>query len=144
LTFETVRAPGPVESAGRFDPEVARRRVLAAEPFHLGQIVRYAMLPLDQRWAYHTDVRPVWNEPRPQFAEQVRGGNRFIVTRMAARRPDEGPPVISTSVLANHHLLDPNAHATRFASTRRRGGIADYSRRRGVRAPTSREPRVPG
>jgi hypothetical protein len=93
------------------------------------------MLPLDQRWAYHTNVRPVWNEPRPEFAEQARNSNLFVVTRMASRRPDEGWPVITTRALANHHLLDPNAHAfpvRLYATDGRHRGLFEGAR--GVRA----------
>jgi Type ISP C-terminal specificity domain len=113
LSFTTVKASrdGPVEDAARFDSRVARTRIVAREPFNPAQIVRYAMHPMDLRWAYHTNVRPVWNEPRPEFAAQVRDRNLFIVSRMAGRRPDEGLPVVATRALANHHLLDPNAHA---------------------------------
>jgi hypothetical protein len=69
LSFDTVRAggSGPVDVAGRFDPVAARRRIVAQEPFTATRIVRYAMLPLDQRWAYHTNVRPIWNAPRPEL-----------------------------------------------------------------------------
>lgn len=113
LSFDTVRASGagPVGEAGRFAPEKARAHIMAREPFDSVRVRRYAMLPLDQRWAYHTNIRPIWNEPRPELAAQVRDGNLFIVSRMAGRRPDEGLPVVPTRALANHHLLDPNAHA---------------------------------
>jgi hypothetical protein len=113
LSFGTVHTSlsGPVQSAGRFDPEAARRRILAAEPFDRGRIVRYAMFPLDHRWAYHTNVRPIWNEPRPELASQVRSGGLFIVSRMMAERPREGVPVIVSRALADYHLLRPNIQA---------------------------------
>jgi hypothetical protein len=66
LSFETVRASGsgPVKEAGRFVPAKARDRIVQREPFDPACLRRYAMMPLDQRWAYHTNVRPIWNEPR--------------------------------------------------------------------------------
>jgi hypothetical protein len=113
LSFSSVKAAGagPIEPAGRFDPKAARSRLLAEEPFDETRIRRYAMYPLDQRWCYYTEVRPTWNEPRPALAAQTRDHNVLIVSRMAARRPDEGLPMTATTALANHHLVDPNAHA---------------------------------
>ncbi|WP_414472784.1 type ISP restriction/modification enzyme [Microvirga sp. M2] len=121
LSFETVKASGdgPVEDAARFDARSARTKIIAREPYSVSRVVRYAMYPMDLRWAYHTNIRPIWNEPRPEFSGQVRDRNLFVVSRMAGRRPDEGLPVIATRALANHHLLDPNAHAipTRLFTT---------------------------
>ncbi len=113
VTFKTLQAEkiGPVGEAGRYDPERARRNILARDPFNANRIVRYALLPLDNRYAYHTNVRPVWNEPRPEFADQVRDSNLFIVSRMMAERPLEGLPIIPTRVLADYHLLRPNVQA---------------------------------
>lgn len=130
LSFETVRASrsGPVQNAGRFNSEAARRRILAAEPFDRGRLVRYSMFPLDQRWVYHTNVRPVWNEPRPEFASQVRGRNLFIISRMMAERPREGVPVIVSRALADYHLLRPNVQAMPsrlFDNAGRQGELLD-------------------
>ena len=61
-------------------------------------------------WAFHTDVRPIWNEPRPEVAAQQAAGNTFIVTRLQSRKPDEGIPVFATKDLPGYHSLDPNAH----------------------------------
>ena len=113
LSFETVRTAnvGPVGEAGRFDAEVARKKILAREPFDPARIVRYAILPLDTRFAYHTNVRPIWNEPRPEFAAQAIEGNVFVVSRMMAERPQEGLPVLPTKILPDYHLLRPNIRA---------------------------------
>ena len=53
----------------------------------------------------------MWNEPRPEFANQVRDSNLFIVGRMMAERPLEGLPIIPTRVLADYYLLRPNVQA---------------------------------
>ncbi len=113
LSFETVRGEGvgPVEAAGRFNPEPARQRILSREAFDARRIVRYALFPLDNRYAYHTTVRPIWNEPRPDFATQVREDNLFIVSCMMAERPQEGIPIVATRTLADYHLLRPNIQA---------------------------------
>jgi hypothetical protein len=113
ISFATLRTMqmGPVEDAAAFTAETARTGALRTEVFNPDHVRRYAMYPLDQRWCYHTNVALLWNRSRPEFADQARPGNLFIVTRMAARRPDEGWPVVPTRALANHHLLDPNSHA---------------------------------
>jgi hypothetical protein len=76
--------------------------------------MRYALLPLDTRYAYYTAVRPVWNEPRPDFYSAARNGNRFLVSRMMAERPHEGLPVLPTTALPDYHLLRPNIRAFPF------------------------------
>jgi hypothetical protein len=113
VTFQTVQSEkvGPVATAGRFNPETARRNIVPRQPFCVTRIVRYALLPLDNRFAYHTNIRPIWNEPRPEFAGQVRDNNLFIVSRMMAERPLEGLPIIPVRVLADYHLLRPNVQA---------------------------------
>jgi hypothetical protein len=49
VTFKTLQAEkiGPIGEAGRYDPERARRNILARDPFNAKRIVRYALLPLD-------------------------------------------------------------------------------------------------
>jgi hypothetical protein len=102
---------GPVQPAARFDPRAAREALLAQEGFRPDAIRRFAFMPSDTRWCYHTSVRPVWNEPRPALVEHARPGNRFVTTRMAARRPGEDALVSVTSALPNYHLFDPNTRA---------------------------------
>ena len=113
LTFQTVQLEklGPVAAAGRFNPETARQNIVPREPYDPAKIVRYSLLPLDNRYAYHTTIRPIWNEPRPEFAGQMRDGNLFIVSRMMAERPLEGLPIIPAHVLVDYHLLRPNVQA---------------------------------
>ncbi len=69
------------------------------------------MLPFDVRWCWHSNVRPIWNEPRPELAEQAELGARFLISRTAARKIDEGPPISVASVLPKSYLLDPNCCA---------------------------------
>ena len=116
ITFETLKAEGigPVEDAGRFDPSTARVRLLTRETFDAERIKRYALLPLDTRYAYYTQTRPIWNEPRPDLASAARDGNLFLVSRMMAERPQEGIPVLPVSVLPDYHLLRPNIRAFPF------------------------------
>jgi type ISP restriction-modification system protein/N-6 DNA methylase len=115
-SFDTLKAEGigPVGEAGRFNPEGARARLLTRESFDQARLIRYASLPLDTRYAYYTGVRPIWNEPRPDFFAAAREGNRFLVSRMMAERPQEGMPVLPITALPDYHLLRPNIRAFPF------------------------------
>ncbi len=112
IPFADLRAEGvgPVEDMARFRAEAARDRLLREEPFSDHAIRQIALYPFEARWAYHTAVRPIWNEPRPELAARVFVGNGFVVTRFRSRRPDEGVPLVWTPLLAGYHLLDPNSH----------------------------------
>jgi len=103
--------PGLSEDAGRFQGQKARTKILRLSGFDETCIRRYALYPYDQRWCYHTNVRPLWNEPRPALTAQGWPGNNFFVTRMMAERPNEGPFIMMTGALPDYHLLRPNAVA---------------------------------
>lgn len=116
ISFDTLKEEGvgPVSDAGRFQPETARSRLLAREGFREDRVIRYSLLPLDTRYAYYTQVRPIWNEPRPEFFAASAEGNRFLVSRMMAERPQEGLPVLAVTALPDYHILRPNIRAFPF------------------------------
>jgi hypothetical protein len=101
---------GPVFDAARFNSEAAREQLIAAGGMAAGRFAPIALYPFDNRWCFHSNVRPLWNEPRPEVAAEQRKGNLFVVTRTQARKPDEGIPMIATRALPGYHLLDPNSH----------------------------------
>jgi hypothetical protein len=108
------RGIGPVLDAGRFDAARARNALIAAGGITAGRIARISLYPFDERWCFHSNIRPLWNEPRPELAAQQSAGNCFLVTRARARRPEEGFPCFATVALPGDHLLDPNAHPMPF------------------------------
>jgi hypothetical protein len=108
------REIGPILDAARFDAARARNAVIEAGGIAAGRIARISLYPFDERWCFHSNVRPLWNEPRPELAAQQLAGNCFLVTRTRARRPEEGFPCFFTSELPGYHLLDPNAHPLPF------------------------------
>ena len=116
IPFAEIRARriGPVLDAGRFDAARARRALIEAGGITAGRVARISLYPFDERWCFHSDVRPLWNEPRPELAAQQAAGNCFLVTRARARRPEEGFPCFATAALPGDHLLDPNAHPMPF------------------------------
>ncbi|MDR5729719.1 MAG: type ISP restriction/modification enzyme [Terriglobia bacterium] len=109
-TFAALRT-GLSKPAGAFDPPKARGKIQAATTFDKKKIVRYAILPLDNRWAYHSAVSPLWNRPRPELLAQQPKDESFLVIRRFAERPREGKPGYLTSALPDYHLLRPNVVA---------------------------------
>ncbi len=91
-----------VKDAARFDAKKAREKALAAETYDAARIVRYLTRPYDIRYAYYTDVRPVWNEPRPQLWTQHSINNHFLVTRPTGVANPEGAPVLFTRCLGDN------------------------------------------
>ncbi|MGH7119301.1 MAG: type ISP restriction/modification enzyme, partial [Acetobacteraceae bacterium] len=112
VSFEDLKAEGvgPVHDMARFKARGARARLLRAETFSENRLRRVTLCPFETRWAYHTNVRPIWNEPRPGLVARLFPGNAFLATRLRARRPGEGLPMFWTPLLPGDHLLDPNCH----------------------------------
>lgn len=110
LSWETVSAEGsgPTRDAGRYNAKAVRQDALSTEAYSEGAVCPYAMFPFDTRWAYHTNFRPIWNEPRPALVQHLRNGNRYFITRMAAERPTEHAPAFISPALPDYHLLRPN------------------------------------
>lgn len=113
ITFEDLAAQGvgPVVDGGRFKASEVRQKFLSSERFREENIVKYALYPFDTRWAYHSNTRPLWNEPRPALFQSYGGGNSYFVTRAFSERPDENIVTLITSALPDYHLLRPNAVA---------------------------------
>ncbi|HUX67472.1 MAG TPA: type ISP restriction/modification enzyme [Terriglobales bacterium] len=99
------------EKQAGFEPRSAREKATKAEPYEAARLLRYAVRPFDTRWCYYTAVPPIWNRARPALWDQLWPGNRFLWTRFRASRTPEGPPFYFSSVLADDHLLSPDASA---------------------------------
>jgi hypothetical protein len=128
-TFDDVRAEGYALAtpAAAYDPRRARNDLIAAGGLSAGRYVQMAIYPFDLRWVFHTDVGSVWNRSRPGIAAEHAAGARFVVTRVQARKPDEGYPVYATAELPGYHLLDPNSRpfpTTLHDQAANQGGLA--------------------
>ena len=100
------------DDAGRYPAKATRKRLVDdGIQFDPDAVRRYALFPFDTRWCYHSNERPLWNEPRPALTAQAWDGNRFFIVRLKARKPEEGKPSYFTQSLPDHHLLDPNVVA---------------------------------
>ena len=102
---------GLTEDAARFDAEKARSKVIAAKSYERSRLIRYALRPFDTRWCYYSEIRPLWNEPRPTLWAQCWEGNSFILTRWNRAKDPEGSPVLFTPCLSDDHIIAPDAVA---------------------------------
>jgi hypothetical protein len=112
LSWEAFKllALGLHQDAARFDAKAARERALRQETYNEGRIVRYFLRPFDQRWAYYTPIRPIWNEPRPNLWSSFRAGNSFFVSRPSGVASPEGVPMLFTRALGDNDALRGHAY----------------------------------
>ena len=90
------------KDAARYEAKKARTKALAAGSFDDKQMVRYIVRPFDVRHAYFTNIRPIWNEPRPELWNSFSGGNQFLMSRPSAAADPEGAPVSFTRCLGDN------------------------------------------
>jgi len=113
LDWDSYKASGAAlaKDAARFDAKKARTNLLAVETFDEDRLVRLAVRPFDVRYCYYTDVRPIWNEPRPDLWRNFRAGSKFIVSRMNSGSKHKDPPAYFSSALIDGQIISVNASA---------------------------------
>lgn len=94
----------------RFDARKTRDKILKSSTFHDRDIRRFLIRPMDLRWCYYTSVRPLWNEPRPDYIAQLWPGNATIMTRRKGVANPEGVPFFFTSCVGFQHALNTDAY----------------------------------
>lgn len=72
---------GLTKNAARFNAWNTRIKVLKAEKFDSLRIYRYLLRPYELKWCYYSQVRPLWNEPRPALFKHHFSGNGYLVCR---------------------------------------------------------------
>ncbi|MCH7970523.1 MAG: LptF/LptG family permease, partial [Chloroflexi bacterium] len=112
LAFEEIKddLAGLGSDAARFDAKRTRTRAVRAETFSTAAMRKTVVRPMDVRWCYYTSHRPVWNEPRPDYASQCWPGNRAFVTRRKRVTTPEGPPFNFVSEIGAQHALSTDAY----------------------------------
>ncbi|MDE2582509.1 MAG: N-6 DNA methylase, partial [Rhodospirillales bacterium] len=95
--------------AARFPAKATRERAVR-QAYEDARIVPYFLRPFDQRWAYVTPLRPVWNEPRPELLRVLPVANGFIGTRPSGVANPEGVPLTWTPHLGDDHALRTDAY----------------------------------
>ena len=110
VDFDELRGEhlGFVTDVARFDARTARIKVLKKEQFDESRIVRIVVRPFDIRWCYYSDVRPLWNEPRPLIWKNFFQTNSFLVSRRISGKSDSSPPVFFATGLPDGQVISIN------------------------------------
>ena len=101
---------GITRDAARFDARKTRQKVLSAESFGESAVRRGMVRPMDQRWCYYSHVRPLWNEPRPEYGRQCWPSNSAFATRKRGVASPEGVPFAYTTGIGFQNALMRHAY----------------------------------
>jgi len=101
---------GLASNAARFDAKKTREKVLAKSKFEETRVRRYLVRPFDVQWCYYSEIRPLWNEPRPSLWHHHQIPNNFLMSRMAKPGDPEGSPFFFTNLLSDDHALRTDAY----------------------------------
>ena len=105
-SFEEVKERYPslcTERAG-YDPQVARRTIVAGGGYDNGKVSPYCVFPFDVRWIYYEREAKLLNRSRPNLGDHLQD-NDFLVCAPKARRVSESRPLV-LSCLFDLHLHD--------------------------------------
>jgi hypothetical protein len=114
---------GLTRDAAGYDARSARAKVTSVEPYQHERLIRYAVRPFEDRFAYYTAVPPLWNRARPSLFAQVAPDNAFVLSRVGASARDEGVPFYFTAALSDDHLLSPDASCFSLLLPQPTGGL---------------------
>lgn len=88
----------------------ARRKILSAFTFEPRKISRYPLKPLDMRWCYLDNLRPLFSEPSPELlALRDIPNNEFLITRDSADKENEGSPFYYSPLVCDYDFLSGHA-----------------------------------
>jgi len=113
--------PSLMMTGNRIVGPEARRKVLSEFRYDEARIVRYPFKPLDVRWCYLENLRPLFSEPSPQLLNQRFPGNAFFVTRDTADKDPEGPPFFFAPVVCDYDCISGHARHVPLRLRRRCG-----------------------
>jgi Type ISP C-terminal specificity domain len=102
---------GLTKDMARFDAKKTREKFLAVSSYQTERLLPYSIRPFETRWCYFSEIRPLWNEPRPTLWQHFGGDNLFLLTRFSASKTPEGVPFFSTKHLSDDHFFSPDAVA---------------------------------
>ena len=92
-------------NAARFDAKKAREKALEQADFQEQRLRRYILRPFELQWCYWSEIRPLWNEPRPSLVQHHHPGNAFFVSRPAGVADPEGYPVYWVTALSDFDFV---------------------------------------
>lgn len=100
-------APVAMEDAARFDARTVRA-TLQKRGYRPQNIGRYCYRPFDTRWLYWEPETKLLDEKRPDYFQQVFGGNIFLAA-VQQNRKEFDPPLVATS-LCSLHVIERGAN----------------------------------
>jgi hypothetical protein len=104
--------PALMMTGNRIVGPEARTKILNGFAYDESRIVQYPFKPLDIRWCYLENLRPLFSEPSPQLLQQRFSGNAFLITRDTADKAIEGAPFYFSSLVCDYDSI--SGHARHF------------------------------
>ncbi|MBX3266584.1 MAG: N-6 DNA methylase [Acidobacteria bacterium] len=101
---------GLTKDMARFDAKKAREKLISNSSFQAERVLPYSIRPFENRWCYFSEIRPLWNEPRPTLWQHFGEENLFLVTRPGGVANPEGEPFYFTSLLGDNDSLRGHAY----------------------------------
>ena len=122
---ETVASmyPALLMTGNRIDGPKARVKIQKEHNFDQTKIVRYPVKPLDMRWCYLDNIRPLFSEPSPDLlAMRMLGRPQgFLISRDTADKDPEGPPFYFSRFVCDYDSI--SGHARHFPLWIRNGKL---------------------
>ena len=115
--------PSLMMTGNRIVGPEARQKLHKESCFDEAKIVLYPFKPMDNRFCYLDNIRPLFSEPSPRLLAQRFPGNKFFITRDTADKSPEGPPFFFSPLVCDYDCISGHARhfplrlARRFAVT---------------------------
>lgn len=115
--------PALLMTGNRIDGPKARLKIQEEHAFDETKIVRYPVKPLDERWCYLDNIRPLFSEPSPDLLAMRNLGRPqgFLISRDTADKDPEGPPFYFSRFVCDYDSI--SGHARHFPLWIRNGKL---------------------
>ncbi|MGB4440947.1 MAG: type ISP restriction/modification enzyme [Coriobacteriia bacterium] len=128
---------GLTRDAAAFDAKKVRGKAASLERFSDDRVLRYAVRPFEDRWAYYSPVPGLWNRSRPSLYASLAADNAYVASRPAGVAHPEGVPVMFTAALGDNDalrghayyfpLMQPSSNSSQLALELEKGLTANLS-----------------
>ena len=110
-------------SGNRIVGPKARAKIQKEHAFDETKIVRYPVKPLDERWCYLANIRPLFSEPSPDLLDmrKLDRPQGFLISRDTADKDPEGPPFYFSRFVCDYDSI--SGHARHFPLWIRNGKL---------------------
>lgn len=101
---------GLTKDAARFVAKDTREKIQSKAIYDTERVRRYVVRPFDTQYCYYSEIRPLWNEPRPGLWDLHQVDNSFLMSRTTKGGEPEGAVFYYTSLLGDDHALRTDAY----------------------------------